>query len=100
MIRNVALFLAVAALGGCQREVLPAVAPAPVSACLTFAVQEEGVRADAYDRDVQRAVRSTTETALVGAGFNVLEDASQPHDLVARITTVPGSRLETNAQAA
>lgn len=98
MIRNVALFLAVAALGGCQREVLPAVTPAPVSACLTFAVQEEGVRADAYDRDVQSAVRATTETALVGAGFNVLEDASQPHDLVARITTVPGSRLETNAQ--
>jgi hypothetical protein len=87
MIRNVALFFAVAALGGCQREVLPAVAPAPVSACLTFAVQEEGVRADAYDRDVQSAVRTTTETALVGAGFNVLEDPSQPHDLVAQVRT-------------
>jgi hypothetical protein len=98
MRRNAVLFLALAAVTGCQREVLPAVAPAPVSACLTFAVQEEGVRADAYDRDVQTAVRTTTETALVGAGFNVLEDPSQPHDLVARITTVPGSRLETNAR--
>ncbi|MEP7119394.1 MAG: caspase family protein [Byssovorax sp.] len=98
MNRNAVLCLVVVALTGCQREVLPAVAPAPISACLTFVVQEEGVRADAYDRDVQSAVRATTETALVGAGFNVLEDPSQPHDLVARITTVPGSRLETNAR--
>jgi hypothetical protein len=98
MIRNAVLFLAATSLVACQREVLPAIAPAPVSACLTFAVQEEGVRANAYDRDVQSAVRATTETALVGAGFNVLDDASLPHDLVAKITTVPGSRVESNAR--
>lgn len=98
MIRKEALVLAVAVLTGCQREMLPAMAPAPVAACLTFAVQEEGILANAYDRDVQSAVRTTTETALVGAGFNVLEDPLQPHDLLARITTVPGSRLETNAR--
>jgi hypothetical protein len=98
MIRSAVLLLAVAGLTACQHDVLPAVAPAPVAACLTFAVQERGVLANVYDRDVQNAVRSTTETALVGAGFNVLDDASQPHDLVATITTVPGSRLESNAR--
>lgn len=98
MIRNAVLVLAAAGLTACQHDVLPAVAPAPVAACLTFAVQERGILANSYDRDVQNAVRATTETALVSAGFNVLDDVSQPHDLVATITTVPGSRVEESAR--
>lgn len=97
MIRHTILLLAASGLAACAHEAPPPVAPAPLSACLSFVVQEDSVVGNAYDRDVQNAVRTTTETALVGAGFNVLEDAKLPHDLVARITTVPGSRVESNA---
>jgi hypothetical protein len=97
MIRNAILLLAASALAACSHDALPLVAPAPHAAGLTFVVQDDSVVANAYDRDVQTAVRTTTETALVGAGFTVLDDVKLPHDLVARITTVAGSRVEANA---
>jgi len=96
MIRKTILCLAAVGLAACS-EKLPVVAPTPHAAGLTFVVQDDSVVGNAYDREVQNAVRTTTETALVGAGFNVLEDAKLPHDLVARIITVPGSRVETNS---
>lgn len=91
------LGLAAAACGGPERS-LPPIAPAPVAACLTLVVAEEGPRADAYDRQIQKAVRASFEEAMVGAGFNVLGDPALPHDLLATVTIDAGSRIASGSR--
>src|ERR1700677_2659283 len=71
---------------------------APIAACLTLVVQEGKPVGNLYDRDVQKAVRTSFEEAMIGAGFNVLTDPALPHDLVARVDVEPGSRVETGAR--
>jgi hypothetical protein len=92
--------VALALLGACG-DTMPPVAPPPVAACLTFYLKEETTRdkgVDVYDRDVQAAVRDATVTGLVQAGFSVVNDPSAPHDIVARLSVEPGSRVETGAK--
>ena len=93
-----ALAVAVGTASCGPREVLPPVSPAPIAACLTLVVRDETARKDVYDRDVQKAVRTSFEQGMVSAGFNVLEDATLPHDLLARLVVTPGSRLESGAR--
>ncbi|UQA57590.1 caspase family protein [Polyangium aurulentum] len=84
-------------LGACS-SAPPPVATPPVAACLTFYLQDDRSPGDAYDRDVQKAVRDATVTELVQAGFSVVRDGSAPHDLVARLEVAPGSRVESGAR--
>lgn len=92
------LLLSAAGLPSCHTDVLPPVPQAPLSACLTFLISEDGIVQNRYDRDVQKAVRLSLETAMVGAGFNVLDNPGLPHDLTVRVVTLPGSRVETDAK--
>src|SRR4051812_48929557 len=93
------LLLATLSLGACHGgDVLPPVTPAPLSACLTFVLKDDRALSNAYDRDVQSGVRKSIEAAMVGAGFNMLSDPALPHDLLAELSTVPGSRVESGAR--
>jgi hypothetical protein len=98
MIRGRWIPLVAVFLAACGSEVVPAATPAPLAACLTFAVSDEQAMPTSYERDVQKEVRTSFETAMVEAGFNVLGDPSLPHDLTARLSIVPGSRVETGAR--
>lgn len=69
-----------------------------MAACLTLSLREEPTKENAYGRDVQRAVRTSFELAVVAAGFNVVADPALPHDLEATLLTLPGSRVESGAQ--
>ncbi|MFO0761502.1 MAG: caspase family protein [Byssovorax sp.] len=97
-IERALLLLFTTGLGACHTDVLPPVPQAPLSACLSFLVTEDGIVQNRYDRDVQKAVRIALETAMVGAGFNVLDNPGLPHDLTVRVVTLPGSRVETDAK--
>lgn len=96
--RATLLFTALLSLGACRGDPLPPVSPAPLSACLTFFLDDARSALDVYDRDVQRNVHASIAAAMRGAGFNVHEDASLPYDLRAELTVHPGSRLATGAR--
>ncbi len=98
LIQRALLVLFAVGLPSCHTDVLPPVPQAPLSACLTFLITEDGIVQNRYDRDVQKAVRLSLETGMVGAGFNVLDNAGLPHDLTVRVVTLPGSRVETDAK--
>jgi Caspase domain len=99
ILRRASLLLAaILSLGACRGDPLPPVSPAPLSACLTFFLDDARSAGDVYDRDVQRKVHASIGAAMRGAGFNVHEDASLPHDLRAELITRPGSRLEAGAR--
>ncbi len=96
--RRSALFTTLALFLGACAKTPPPVATPPVAACLTFYLEDGGGPGDAYDRDVQKAVRDATVTELVQAGFSVVSDGKAPHDLVARLAVAPGSRVESGAR--
>lgn len=77
----------------------PAAAPTQVAACLTFVLEDapEG-QVDVYAQKTVTAVREAVVAELVAAGFAIVTDRSAPHDVVLKLTTVPGSRIETNAK--
>src|SRR5258706_16179244 len=99
MMRPALAFSVLLGLAACSPGVAPQpVTPAPVAACLTLVVRDERQLQNVYDRDVQKAVRGSFEEAMTGAGFNVLADPALPHDLVARLSIEPGSRVESGAK--
>jgi hypothetical protein len=78
---------------------VPVVAPAPVAACLTFVIQDERPAAeDEYQRRIRADVRDAFEQELTRAGFTVVYNESYPHDVVARLSTAPGSAVSEGSQ--
>lgn len=96
--RALVLFASVGFVACGKTEVLPPVSQAPVAACLTLVVSDEGPPGNVYDRDVKKAVRASFEEAMVSAGFNVLGDPALPHDLLLHLAVTPGSRVESGAR--
>lgn len=75
-------------------------APMRTAACLTFLLADESPRAGetAYDRRAQEAVHKALQRELARAGFTVVQNEAVPHDLVAKLRTVAGSRVATGAR--
>lgn len=85
--------------GGAPTVPPPAQAPTQVAACLTFILEEAPPpHMNAYDLQTVAAVKKAVVAELVAAGFAIVESRDQPYDVVLKLTAVPGSRIETNAQ--
>jgi hypothetical protein len=77
----------------------PSQAPTQVAACLTFVLEDvPPPHMNAYDLQTIAAVRKAVVAELVAAGFAIVESRDKPFDVVLKLTAVPGSRIETNAQ--
>lgn len=77
----------------------PAEAPTQVAACLTFVLEDAPPpNMNAYDLQTIASVRKAVVAELVAAGFAIVESRDKPFDVVLKLTSVPGSRIETNAQ--
>lgn len=78
---------------------VPVVSPAPVAACLTFVIQDDRPPSeDEYQRRIRADVRDAFEQELTRAGFTVVYNESYPHDVVARLSTAPGSAVAEGSQ--
>lgn len=85
--------------GGTPAVPPPTAAPTQVAACLTFVLEDAPPpNMNAYDMQTIAAARKAVVAELVAAGFAIVESRDKPFDVVLKLTAVPGSRIESNAQ--
>ncbi|MEZ4312607.1 MAG: hypothetical protein R3F14_31660 [Polyangiaceae bacterium] len=94
------LGLLVASCGGGGEIPAAAQAPTQVAACLTFVLEDAAPppNMNTYDLQTIAAVRKAIVAELVSAGFAIVESRDKPFDVVLKLSALPGSRIETNAQ--